>query len=73
MTDPMLMPHHQCNAIIKHAVQGKDDILELETNAFGVDVDKPDVRFALHWSFPDSVESCGQAAGREGAACGRGL
>jgi uncharacterized membrane protein YgcG len=41
-------------------------VVMIATNAFGLGVDKPDIRYIIHWQMPGSPEAYVQEAGRAG-------
>ncbi len=53
-------------AAAQHRFMEGDAEIVVATNAFGMGVDKADVRAVVHWALPKSVEAYYQEAGRAG-------
>jgi ATP-dependent DNA helicase RecQ len=67
---PVVMYHGRMPAQERHAAQDRWMAGEVKaviaTNAFGLGIDKPDIRFVVHYHFPGSPEAYYQEAGRAG-------
>ncbi|MEJ2301076.1 MAG: RecQ family ATP-dependent DNA helicase [Anaerolineales bacterium] len=56
----------EARSAVQDAFMAGDLPLVVATNAFGMGIDRPDVRFVLHYAMPGSLEAYYQEAGRAG-------
>jgi ATP-dependent DNA helicase RecQ len=59
------LPTPERHQIQEQFMQGELDVV-VATNAFGMGVDKAEIRFVLHYDHPSSLEAYAQEAGRAG-------
>lgn len=59
------LPQHIRQAVQQDWMQGRARVV-VATTAFGMGIDKAEVRLVLHWHLPDNLESYYQEAGRAG-------
>ena len=59
------MPHEARNRVQEAWKTGETRLI-VSTNAFGMGIDKPDVRLVCHYDMPDTLEGYYQEAGRAG-------
>jgi ATP-dependent DNA helicase RecQ len=67
---PLALYHGKLGSAERHEAQDRfmagDVKAVIATNAFGLGIDKPDIRFVIHYHFPGSLEAYYQEAGRAG-------
>ena len=59
------MPARERERVQTEFMRGDHKVM-IATKAFGLGIDKPDIRFVYHFEFPDSLETYYQEAGRAG-------
>ncbi len=52
--------------LAQEAFMRRETPVVIATNAFGMGVDRPDIRFVVHWDIPGSMEAYYQEVGRAG-------
>ncbi len=59
------MKHKDRETVQEEFMRGEHKVM-IATKAFGLGIDKADIRFVYHFEFPDSLETYAQEAGRAG-------